>query len=77
MPDYKLITEKKVKLSDGSEATLIGSSSTRDGNAIRSMQLFAFKNGVAYIVTGMTLASNWEAEKDMLGAAVLSFKFPE
>lgn len=77
MKDYKVTAEKTVTLSDGSSATLIGSTSTRDGNAIRGMQLFAFKDGVAYVVTGVVLASNWDAEKDMLGAAVLSFKFPE
>ncbi len=77
MQNYKTIVEKPVTLSDGSNATLISSSSTRDGNAIRGMQLFAFKNGVAYVITGVVMASNWDAEKDMLGAAVLSFKFPE
>jgi hypothetical protein len=77
LKDYKVTVEKTVKLSDGTGATLIGSSSTQNGNPIRSIQLFTFKDGAAYVVTGVVLASNWEAEKDMLGAAVLSFKFPE
>ncbi len=77
MQDYKVTNEKPVTLSDGTAATLIGASSTKDGNAIRSIQLFTFKDGAAFVVTGVVSGSNWDAEKDMLGAAILSFKFPE
>jgi hypothetical protein len=74
--DFKISNEKSVVLGDGTSATLIGGSYTDEGIAKRSMQLFVFKGDEAYVITGFVLASNWEAEKDMLGAAVLSFKVP-
>lgn len=77
MQNYKVTNEKPVTLSDGTAATLIGASSTKDGNAVRSIQLFAFKDGAVYVITGVVPGADWDAEKDMLGAAILSFKFPE
>jgi hypothetical protein len=38
--------------------------------------LLAVKGDYVYVVTGVVLASNWNIEKDMIGAAVMSFKFP-
>jgi len=74
--DYKIMSERKVNLSDGTQATLIGSSFTQKEIALKSMQLFAFKDTHAYIITGVVLSSNWDNEKDMIGASVMSFKFP-
>lgn len=77
MTDYKIISERKVNLSDGSSATLLGGSFIQNDLAMKNMQLYASKNGRIYIITGVTLAKNWDAEKDMIGAAVMSFRFPE
>jgi len=77
MTDYKIISERKVNLPDGSSATLLGGSFTQNDLAMKNMQLYASKNGRIYIITGVTLAKNWDAEKDMIGAAVMSFRFPE
>lgn len=74
---YNLINERKVNLSDGSEAVLITGSFTQNGAEIKNMQLYAGKGDLMYIVSGFVLAKNWDAEKDMIGAAVMSFKFPE
>ncbi len=74
--DYKILTERKVKLADGSEATLTDASFTQNGVPLRNRQLLAFKGDNVYVVTGVTVAANWEKEKDMMGAAVMSFKFP-
>jgi hypothetical protein len=74
--DYKILSERKVNLSDGSQATLIGGSFGQNGMALKNMQLFAFSGDNVYVVTGAALAANWDSEKDMIGAAVLSFKFP-
>ncbi|GEM_PF-690815 len=77
MSDYKILSDRKVNLADGSPATLIGGSFTQNGLAMKNMQLYAFENNNVYIITGVTLAQNWDAEKDMIGAAVMSFKFPK
>jgi len=74
--DFKVTAEKDVTLADGSAGKLIGCSYTDEGNAARCMQLIASKGDEVYVITAFVLASNWEAEKDMLGAAVMSFKFP-
>ena len=74
--DYKITAERKVNLADGSPATLIGGTFSQDGLALRNMQLFAVKGDDAYVVTGVVLDSNWNQEKDMIGSAVMSFKFP-
>lgn len=74
--NYKMLTERKVNLGDGSEATLINSSFTQNGLDLKNMQMFAVKNDNVYIVTGVALASNWDKEKDMIGMAIMSFKFP-
>jgi hypothetical protein len=76
VPSYKMVTEKKVKLGDGTEATLIGGSLSQNGLALKSMQLYAFKGDNACVITGIVAAANWDKEKDAVGAAVMSFKFP-
>jgi hypothetical protein len=76
IPSYKMATEKKVKLEDGTVATLIGGSLSQNGLALKSMQLYAFKGGNVYVITGIVAAANWNKEKDAVGAAVMSFKFP-
>jgi len=75
--DYSLISERKVNLSDGAGAVLLTGSLVQNGAEIKNMQLFAGKGDVMYIISGFVLAKNWDAEKDMIGAAVMSFKFPE
>jgi len=75
--NYKIISDRKVSLKDGTQATLIGGSFTQNGTAMKNMQLYAVKGSDIYIITGVTLAENWDAEKDMIGEAVLSFAFPE
>ncbi len=77
MSDYKILSDREVNLADGSPAILIGGSFTQNGLAMKNMQLYAFKDSKAYIITGITLAQNWDAEKDMIGAAVMSFEFPK
>ncbi len=74
---YKITSERKIKLAGGEEATLINASFTQNGLAMKNTQLFAFKGDFAYIVTAVVLASNWDKEKDMVGAAVTSFKLPQ
>ncbi|MFZ3074030.1 MAG: DcrB-related protein [Minisyncoccales bacterium] len=74
--NYKMLTESKVSLGDGSEATMINSSFTQNGLDLKNMQMFAVKNDNVYIITGVALASNWDKEKDMIGMAIMSFKFP-
>jgi len=76
MENYKIISERKVSLADGTAATLIGGSFAQNGMAMKNMQLYAAKGGNIYIITGVTLERNWNAQKDMIGAAVMSFKFP-
>lgn len=73
---YKMLSERKAKLSDGTEATLINSSFAQNGLELKNTQMFVFKNSDVYIITGVALASNWDSEKDMIGMALLSFKFP-
>jgi hypothetical protein len=75
--NYESLSERKINLSDGSLATLIESSFTQKEMAVRSMQLYAAKDNRIYILTGVVLAKNWDAEKDVIGAALMSFKFPE
>ena len=75
--NYKSLSERKINLSDGSPATLIEGSFTQKEMAVRSMQLYAAKDNRIYILTGVVLAKNWDAEKDVIGAALMSFKFPE
>jgi hypothetical protein len=75
--NYQINSEKKVKLSDGTEATLLTGSYTEEGNPMKNMQLYAFKGDYVYIVTGFVTAANWDKEKDMIGAAIMSFKFPQ
>ena len=75
--DYSLISERKVNLSDGAGAVLLTGSLVQNGAEIKNMQLFAGKGDVMYIISGFVLAKNWDAEKDMIGAAVMSFKFPD
>lgn len=75
--DYKIISDRKVSLKDGTQATLIGGSFTQNDMAMKNMQLYAAKGSNIYIITGVTLASNWDAEKDVIGEAVMSFVFPE
>jgi len=77
LENYKSLSERKVNLSDGTPATLIEASFTQKEMAVRSMQLYAAKSDKIYILTGVILAKNWDAEKDMVGAAAMSFKFPE
>jgi flagellar basal body-associated protein FliL len=76
IPDYKITAERKVNLGDSSQAILAGATFTDGGIALRNMQLVALKGDQVYVVTGVVLGSNWESEKDMLGAAVMSFKYP-
>ena len=76
VPSYKMATEKKVKLGDGTDATLVGSSFSQNGLALKSMQLYAFKGDNVYVITGIVAAANWDKEKDAVGAAVMSFKIP-
>jgi len=73
---YKIVSEKKVKLSDGTEATLITGTYTQNELALKNTQLYAFKGDNVYVVTGIVLESNWAKEKDMIGTSILSFKFP-
>ncbi|MFZ3100081.1 MAG: DcrB-related protein [Minisyncoccales bacterium] len=75
--NYKSLSERKINLSDGSPATLIEGSFTQKEMAVRSMQLYAAKDNRIYILSGVVLAKNWDAEKDVIGAALMSFKFPE
>lgn len=74
--DYKIISERKVSLADGTAATLIGGSFVQNKIAMKNMQLYAAKNSKIYIITGVVLEKNWDAEKDLIGAAVMSFQFP-
>lgn len=74
--DYKITAERKVNLSDGTPATLLGGNFTQDKIALRNMQLFVFKGNDVYVVTAVVLASNWNQEKDMIGTSVMSFKLP-
>jgi hypothetical protein len=74
--DYKIISERKVNLADGTAATLIGGSFVQNKIAMKNMQLYAAKNSKIYIITGVVLEKNWDAEKDLIGAAVMSFQFP-
>jgi hypothetical protein len=76
LKDYKVTAQKPVTLADGSQATLVGGSFSQSGLALRSIQLYAFKGDDVYVVSAVASAANWNAESDMLGAAVLSFKFP-
>lgn len=76
VPGYKMATENKVKLSDGTDATLIGGSFSQNGLTLKSMQLYAFKGDNVYVVTGIVASANWDKEKDAVGASVMSFKFP-
>lgn len=76
MADYKILSERKVNLADGTAATLIGGSFTQNGMAMKNMQLYAAKDNKIYIITGIVLAKNWDAQKDVIGAAVMSFRFP-
>ena len=75
--DYSLVSERKVNLSDGAGAVLLTGSLVQNGAEIKNMQLFVGKGDVMYIISGFVLAKNWDAEKDMVGAAVMSFEFPE
>ena len=75
--DYSLVSERKVNLSDGAGAVLLTGSLVQNDAEIKNMQLFVGKGDVMYIISGFVLAKNWDAEKDMIGAAVMSFKFPE
>ena len=75
--DYSLVSERKVNLSDGAGAVLLTGSLVQNGAEIKNMQLFVGKGDVMYIISGFVLAKNWDAEKDMIGAAVMSFEFPE
>jgi hypothetical protein len=77
LENYKTLSERKINLSDGSPATLIESSFTQREMAVRSVQLYAAKDNRIYILSGVVLAKNWDAEKDIIEAAVMSFKFPE
>lgn len=74
--DYKILSERQVSLSGGTAATLIGGSFTQSGLALKNMQLFVFDGDDVYVVTGVALAANWDGERDMIGAAVMSFKIP-
>lgn len=74
--DYKTLSDRNVNLSNGSRATLIGGSYMQNGVALKNMQLYAANGDDVYIITGAVLAQNWDAEKDMIGQAVMSFKFP-
>lgn len=73
---YTVTANRKVNLADGSPAVLLGGSFTQDGTGLKNMQLFALNGDNVYIVTGVALAADWNQEKDMLGTAVMSFKFP-
>ncbi len=77
LENYKSLSERKVNLSDGTPATLIEASFTQKEMAVRSMQLYAAKGDKIYILAGVILAKNWDDEKEMITAAVMSFKFPE
>jgi hypothetical protein len=74
--DYKIISEKKATLAGADQAVLISGSFTQNGMALKNMQLYAFKGGLVYIVTGFATVDNWDSEKDMIGQAIMSFKFP-
>jgi len=74
---YRLISEREVNLSDGAKAKLITGSFTQNSAEIKNIQLFVGRGDMMYIVSGFVLAKNWDAEEDMITAAVMSFKFLE
>ncbi len=74
---YRLINERDVNLSNGAKAKLITGSFTQNSAEIKNIQLFVGRGDMMYIVSGFVLAKNWDAEEDMITAAVMSFKFLE
>ena len=77
LENYESLSERRVNLSDGTAATLIELSFVQNGLTVRSVQLYAAKGNKIYILTSVILAKNWDDEKEMVTAAVMSFKFPE
>lgn len=73
---YKIVSERKAKLADGTDVTLINGTFTQNGIDLKNTQMFAFSGDNVYVVTGVALALNWDKEKDMIGTAIMSFKMP-
>lgn len=74
IPDYKIISERKIKLSGGDDAVMMGGAYTKDGVALRNIQILVFKGSDVYIVTGVVTAANWNSEKEAVGTSITSFK---
>lgn len=75
LQDYRLIEERNVTL--GVEAgKVIGETFTQDGLQVRSLQLFVQTGSSVYVVTASNLASEWDVDKDLIEASLMSFRPP-
>jgi tetratricopeptide (TPR) repeat protein len=75
LQDYHLTRERNVNLG-GIYGKIIEQTFTQNGLQISGMQLFVQTGPIAYVITGLNLASKWDGDQDLLEASIISFRPP-
>ena len=73
LSEYALVEETEVTV-NGLPATRMVSTFTQGAFHIKNMQVILVRNGIAYILTGTTLAGVWDTYKDMIESSLFSFR---
>lgn len=76
LTNYKVVEEKTTTI-NGLPSYLIGGTFTQNNLQLRSLQLFTFKDNIAYVVTALALASQWAADSPAIVASLQTFQFPQ